>query len=123
MIAADLLMIGNYVMRDGKILQVLANGMGVIATDGDGYFPEEEFEPVPITPDILAKCGFVSGKNKDDFYYTDNDGHSICIVWYDDTQKWVFNGQNYIGIIHLEYLHELQRLVLSLTGKHLVVNI
>lgn len=56
---------------------------------------------IPLTPEILEKAAVTHLGD-----YTT--GPKLYIEWYDDTQKRVFVNGNYIGVIHMQYLHELQ---------------
>lgn len=85
----------------------------------------DELDPIPLTEEILLKCGFTKDDNGLDMYdpryedwlemgfpvigrLSEAEGDSLV----DDS-----------GEIRINYLHELQNLIYCLTGKELKVNI
>jgi hypothetical protein len=80
-----------------------------------------ELEPIPLTAELLEKCGF----EKDGIY--------------PDGKSFVFNGKYYLTgtwfKVHtscgtfkvlnenIEYLHQLQNLIFALTGKELEIKL
>lgn len=71
-----------------------------------------EWEPIPLTPEILEKNGLV-----DDYYgsYFKEDEHmSLEISSSEDGIYWTINFHEY-GILKLEYVHQLQH-ALKLCG-------
>lgn len=70
--------------------------------------------PIPLDEDLLNK---IKSKMNGDCWVIE----CLWIQWYDDNQKRIWINGNYVGIIHLQYLHELQNLIYSLTGKELLV--
>ena len=79
------------------------------------------FKPIPITEEILLKCGF--------YKTTENAGNLICFKKGKYTiAKWINNKwQFWINTISLynlpQYLHQLQNLYFALTGKELEINL
>lgn len=122
MIDVKELRIGNWVMRkqhiplldgDVKYLQVTIREL----QDCQHYGKDWAFEPIPLTPDILGK---IKGCMVDIAFC--GIGDFIIIHYYDTQKKVLFNG-NYVGIIHLQYLHQLQNLYSCLTGKELEIEL
>jgi len=72
------------------------------------------FNAIPLDADLLNK---ITSKMNGDCWVID----CLWIQWYDDTQKKVWVRGNYIGIMHLQYLHELQNLIYCLTGTEFSV--
>lgn len=127
MIKANELRIGNWVLDSGgKWLRVdyweyhdkVAMKMFI---EGTEVHPMTEYiqnaSPIPITPDVLEKCGFV------DFVYHWELGN-IHLDW---SSRIVATGErkgiSVIGSPHIKYLHQLQNLVHALTGEELTVNL
>ncbi|GAB6121006.1 hypothetical protein [Dysgonomonas termitidis] len=137
------LRIGNSILFLGEIVSEI--GYGVIqdmAMKEKGvrneYLDKLVFEPIPLTKDILLKCGLtkhndpetrydylhlhVQGSTARDsshirFYIEDNGS----IIW----KGWIFN-QNQVDFFipyDLKYLHQLQNLYFSLTGEELKVQL
>ena len=79
----------------------------------DNYYV---FKPVLITTQILEKCGFE--KDKDGVYRSLN-----CLYWLDSGYLQIANGYSLVLNAPCKYLHQLQNLIFSLTGKELETNI
>ena len=78
-----------------------------------------EWEPIPLTPEILEKNGLAN-----DYYgsYFKEDEHMLLeISSSEDGISWTINFHEY-GILKLEYVHQLQHaLKLCLIDKEIVV--
>jgi hypothetical protein len=80
----------------------------------------EAIEPIPLTPEILEKCGFVKTESKSYrtgkevvFYAYHKDGlvyNTIQVLW------WLFNR---VMPNQIKHLHQLQNLYFALTGEEL----
>jgi hypothetical protein len=90
----------------------------------------DEFEPIPLTPEILEKCGFE--KSKEEVYGEEYLGlklyNGICryeICFFPGntfTSISLFHKGELIGRTW-EYLHQLQNLYFALTGQELNVKL
>ena len=74
----------------------------------DEYF-NKYYRPIPLTPEILEKCGF---RNYD------------LIKWDTDAMLIIKNGDGYLYLanqrhVNIFYLHQLQNLYFALTGEEL----
>jgi hypothetical protein len=95
--------------------------MGV-SFDSDIWMPIDMIKPIPLTPEILEKCGIElkDGNYKidlsiGDLYFNENDGISFAVTVgyeYSETQ-----------MEHIKYLHQLQNLYFSLEGEELKVTL
>jgi len=74
-----------------------------------GKYYSSHFNPIPLTPEILEKCGFVSNPYQDRYEF--GDIHVEYCGFRDIC--WV-NGKP-----HIEYLHQLQNLYFALTNEEL----
>ncbi len=111
---------GNYITYNGGTWEI--NAVDSAANEVDLYnynhvdgVSIEEIDPIPLTEDILLKCGFeLNGDyfRKDDFNYFKNDG-TIFIKYQND----FYPLQNSFW-----YLHELQNLIFFITGKELITD-
>jgi len=121
MIQPNELRLGNRLSLSGKITAV----RGVVYdeyTDGFGVYCEtgivaiSAFTPIPLTEELLVKCGFVDNDTtqyrKDDLIY---DGGYIYLYSYND-------GEPDPRLAKCEYLHQLQNLIFALTGEELNVD-
>lgn len=109
------LRIGNWVWweRDGGYIRI---------TEIDGK-DRTNISPIPLTPEILEKAGFV--KVVDDIIpcwrLETNDGNSI--EWHEDNS--VLIGRECSGAYNMpevKYLHHLMNLYHSLTGQELTIS-
>ena len=109
MIKAKELRIGNWVKRDSQ-----PNGFKI---DSRSFFIIEQhpdwYDPIPFTPEILEKAGFVDGK-KDRFkagYDSDDFVQQQMSVVFDST------------MVKLKHLHRFQNLYFDLTGEELKIEL
>ncbi len=113
---ANELMIGDWVKSRGKIEQVTSVYDGFICTDSFEDSHDYYFDPIPLTPEILEKNGFVYKELKgvgdkeiwrieDDYYDIDiyEWSDSIWIFRYDCTEMSLPHTQ-----VTMSYVHELQ---------------
>ena len=85
----------------------------------------ELFEPIPLTPEILKKCGFNSDLTITPKWLSDNLAkfsirviiNKLHITIHKDRDKQFFS----FGSI--KYLHQLQNLYFALTGEELNINL
>lgn len=78
--------------------------------------------PIPLTEDILLKCGFVRKKFGIDPYNLQDGWLKFSFgltIWEDGRLFYEWMGGN----IEVKHLHQLQNLYYSLTGKELKVEI
>ncbi len=105
MIKASELRIGNWIVFDGKILRATSN---IIHSLDEEWF---QAEPIPLTYEILEKCGF----------------ECLCSKWKNGHIELLVNLNGYDffygGFTKLEYLHQLQNLYFALTTEELEVNL
>lgn len=114
MIKSKELRIGNWVTNGEKNHTADANVIYDVAMSefNDGEFP---IEPIPLTPEILEKCGTVEGRC---FYTNDKQ----LIIWRDLVySKYWFDCNN--QKIEIKSLHQLQNIYFALTGEELTVNL
>ena len=109
MIKTEELRIGNWVLHDGKPVQVEK-----LENDGQINNNFAFFDPIPLTEEILLKCGFehgFSGFKYEDFRASDMADNGVIQIEF---------GNVSIGI---KYLHKLQNLYFALTGKELNIDL
>ena len=84
--------------------------------DEDGIYLSKVLNPIPINSDILLKCGF-----ENDLITWSN---GICWLTNDSSGTSVFVGTLSVKLPYdIHYLHQLQNLYFSLTGKELEVKL
>lgn len=129
------LMVGNKIgmqlkKHPNNIFTVVEVGETMKCIDHDdmdslGFWNIGDFEPIPLTPEILEKCGF---KNLH-FEYCDglrltpimiefipDSTISVRIELHEDGEAFVIDRSKF-------YLHQLQNLFFSLSGEELTVKI
>jgi hypothetical protein len=74
----------------------------------------ESFNPIPLTPEILEKCGFE--KDIDDMYL---ETKHILFVSYNDDEFVHCKNTALDTLVSIKYLHQLQNLYFALTGEEL----
>jgi len=115
---ANELRIDNWVIsKDGRHIQMNRIMLGVVPL----------LSPIPLTPEVLEKCGFVPnaigqlaievlGIDTHLELITINDGY--CYVNLNQVNEFG-NSQN-VAINRIQYLHQLQNLYFALTGEELI---
>jgi hypothetical protein len=131
---ANELRIGNWVIQDGQLSRVLSICDGdvkhcVIANGGRSV--HGSWEPIPLTPEILVKCGFEQIESGDMLYG----------LWsHQDTElflelKWPARENGFwpqimgeterflIAEVSVKYLHQLQNLIFSLSQTEINIQL
>lgn len=113
------LMVGNKVYDRGQIKTVEAINGNAVLLNGQWKNNGDNVDPIPLTPEILEKCGFeyegISTLTKDGFpvYFKKKGAALQAFVHYLDKPIKV----------PCEYVHQLQNLVYILTGEELNVEL
>jgi hypothetical protein len=115
---ANELRIGNYaIVKDAPIEAIIRVRAQHIA-EAEEHNPSWFLYPIPLTPEILVKCGFkkelVVGKSDKFFYSLNGLSYNECHV------AWWYRG---VLDFQIKYLHQLQNLYFALTGTELTVNL
>jgi len=139
------LRIGNWVLINNQYIHMDLKMFHAVLMRFEGYVPE----PIPLTPEILEKCGFekkVFTETHDAGYYTKgytdsrvyyfrelgtgNTSLAFCDGQYDKCSLIQLKTPVDDGVYkflhfayHPKYLHELQNLYFGLTGKELPINL
>ena len=121
MIAANELRIGNNVVWDNPILnikeqiQINCEDFELITNKNLG----NKYHPIPLTPEILEKCGFDSDWSYDIPKYQKN---NFIMFWDGETLSASFGHMVDLSV-YLKHLHQLQNLYYALTGEELTINL
>lgn len=109
---ANELRVGNWVRKKGSDTKIQVDPSILNVSELINY------QPIPLTPEILEKCGFDKKQNKLFVYQLKRVriwvGTAGCISYLDNEDK---DESIYIG--ELSYLHQLQNLFYSITGEEL----
>lgn len=97
-----------------------------------GVYPLSECNPIPLSPDILEKCGFVDNERQMATCYTkkiscgERREYSIkemySYIYEDGNCKVFYSVNNSTCSVGVKYVHELQNLVFCLTGHEIELN-
>jgi len=118
MIKANELRIGNWVYYGESIRPITAIhetsqrravGVSNLLTEF------ESIKPIPLTPEILEKCGFEKSTDHYGGYLSPK--FDLAAIRIKDNNTW-FNG---CWETKVEHLHQLQNLYLALTGEELEI--
>ena len=108
------LMIGDFIIHGfkqiGKVTE-LSNGIVTVydkgLDDGEGHcevtFAENEIQPIPLTPEILEKNGFVNLQHSNCYHIYDNLYFSFEL-----NELYVNEGYENSKVCNIHYVHELQ---------------
>jgi len=136
MILANELRLGNWVEEEVlgrvRIVAILSDTVAVVGKGMkmDRAIEDREFslnlsniKPVPLTPEILEKCGFEKQEDGDGGYYRELlSGNGFLFVEGDKkgyTDVFIDLSEH----LRVRYVHQLQNLYFALTGEELTINL
>lgn len=110
------LRIGNFVELNGEIKPVEAIGYDKISVIGR-YWLDDQLNPIPLTEEILIKCGF---EKEETIYYFPLELSKFYIRNpYKGSNIWRIKTDPENTIAEVCFLHQLQNLYFALTGQEL----
>lgn len=122
MIHANELRIGNWIIRDDspeKVYRIEGDWEHTAYINGS----DDTFDPIPLTPEILEKCG---AERKT----SDNGDRWICKgikikKSTDRPGRFMVFGNVFITnqVLYIDYLHQYQNLIFCLTGTELTIEL
>jgi hypothetical protein len=125
--------IGNWLLIPGlnKYLKVVAIFNSHFRCEDSNCISYEEsirvnYQPIPLTPEILVKCGFENKSKTTDYYFFINGyGWDINIGGARKSMYPCIMGESGLEAFgnELKFLHQLQNLYFALTGTELEVNL
>ena len=130
MINANELRIGNWLAYNdgtfGKVFGIDTDDVGIIDEVSPTWDSVINLHPIPLTEEILLKCGFVRHKT----------GIGGCDMWQGmdgwafGDNGWLFrgdpkNGLKIVGYFNsnIHFIHQLQNIIFALTGEELNVEL
>lgn len=123
MISANELRIGNLANfhNDDTIFEVLGihrnpDGIDCKSKHEETYIGLEHFSPIPLTQQILLKCGFVD--NRLSLF---NELNYMSLIWR-HSKLWLTSEHEPSCLDHIKHLHQLQNLYYALTGTELHIS-
>lgn len=117
------LRVGNYLFKYGEVVKIVEIGIKhkgdtnyYLRSENDncGYWIDQ-FNPIPLTEEILLKCGF---KKRSDGHFNMFKHSEVDIIICNDFSSWQCDGINF-SVNRIKYLHQLQNLYWCLVGKEL----
>ena len=129
MIKSTELMIGNWVYEDGKPERVIMvdGEVDVIQCENGINTPLSDFEPIPLTEQILLKAGFVLNVEGNSVYSLNKKIYGIFKTEYNkdgsvsDTYFEIYNEG--CPLLKIRTLHHLQNYVHAITQAELTINL
>lgn len=116
MLNANELRIGNWVLDDGKPVQVTAKMIRAIEMLDGLYYP------IPLSPEVLEACGGSKqpgGINGHVRWYVPCGRIYGITIHYQPELGWYFDCVNYPEYVDINSLHKLMNLVYTLSGTEL----
>ncbi len=107
---ANELRIGNWVYDD-EYYKIEGWELGADNAD-------EAFDPIPLTPEILEKCGFV--KESDKWFISSSNIHLTVFNLREAFSVYI---NDKLIVYAVDCLHQLQNLYFALTGEELQINL
>lgn len=119
------LRLGNYILHNGEVMPVVQierrykTIFRLNDIDVDERIIQDYFQPIPLTPEWLERCGFERGIDKGVFV---KDNFKIGVTDYAGGGSWVFYMDRHLSVHDISCLHQLQNLYFALTGEELTIN-
>jgi hypothetical protein len=120
---ANELRLGNWVKGSflGELCKVTQLGhekySEYIGAKGDGFYGQNGFEPIPLTPEILVKAGFRQSISNEKVWVLKIGENNLMLK--NDVAWFYWAGLSY----PFKYLHQLQNLVYAIYGEELAIQL
>jgi hypothetical protein len=119
------LRLGNYIYHNGEVVPVVQierrykTMYRLNDLDVDERIIEDHFQPIPLTPEWLERCGWqLVDQGRGPYYWLEKQCWFHIHLPEDGTLYANFNN----NAVHIKYLHQLQNLYFALTGEELTIN-
>ena len=128
MIQANELRIGNILNVAGNwwhVDSIISNGekdYELYFKENDQYDHSANAKPIPLTPEVLERCGFECKKNFVGSIDCSHNEFDIDLRLNDDG-GYSFFGSEFVHGVSNFYLHQLQNLYFALTGEELEIKL
>lgn len=132
MIAVNEIRIGNWLQDRHEVTEesgfyvqvesIMYKGINYSYRDEEDEYLFEHLHPIPLTPEILEKCGFVYDNN-----YKINIGNGVTLEFDSDVFFKQINSEGVPSFVvmptEIKYLHQLQNLIFAITQKELEISL
>ena len=128
MLQANELRLGNWVNYHNddtpfRIIEIAISGLSVKNSEEETWIELDQFSPIPLTPEILEKCGFIKLRNN----WSENvpDTFKINLLNLnngDDILNLILNAVN-APCPKVKYLHQLQNIYFCLCEEELKIEL
>lgn len=123
------LRIGNYVYHKDNSLQItnvidfcVNMEFGKYSGERNNEIDIDEISPIPLTPELLEKCGFEKLELRNGFFFGISiGGGRVFLLKYNPLRTDCFY-EHYYGT-KVQYLHQLQNLCFALRGEELKITL
>ncbi len=106
------------------ICDIMTNPFEVYFTQNDQYNYSDNLQPIPLTEELLVKCGFVKLYDGSSEWSINEDFLTFIIEHFEYTNAYHFTGGEGVRFgVGCKYLHQLQNLYFALTGEELTINL
>jgi hypothetical protein len=128
MIQATDLRIGNWVNNDDlgntQVDEIYNNSVVRVWSNADYfYIGEESINPIPLTPDILEKCGFEEVEGNEYYAFFDLEGVRVYIHKIDGSAFISYGYATLDAYTNNLHLHQLQNIIYALTNNEITINL
>lgn len=128
MIKKEELRIGNKVNYHNDstlftVIEIDTLGIRVVNEEQETWIEYDCFSPIPLTPEILEKCGFVKTLSGSYTIMDEDCWLTTIIGGYIYSKCYSSNTGEFFEVGQVKYLHQLQNLYFALTGIELTIKL
>jgi hypothetical protein len=124
MIAATDLRIGNWVQTpENDYFKVYQLGSSDVFAGNKTGVGHNAFFPIPLTPDILEKCGFEEVEGNEYYAFFDLEGVRVYIHKIDGSAFISYGYATLDAYTNNLHLHQLQNIIYALTNNEITINL
>lgn len=115
--------VNNWVMYDNRLFQIeaISRSLPCLNTDefGIGVVDWNNLQPIPLTPEILEKCGFEEVEGNIYYKFFDYKEFRVFIHKENNSVFMYWKGNTVDDSVNNLPIHRLQNIIFALTGEEL----